>query len=90
MRRSEDIHAQGEVSAIGGKRRRHGRSQEDDHSLTFEINEFSVHELNSAEIGLAVFEKRSYRRTQTDRQTDRQTPLLYIYRLQTIHFCLYW
>ena len=53
---------------------RRGRSQKDDHILTFDPNEFGVHEPNSAEIGLAVFEKRSYRRTR------RQTPLLYIYR----------
>ena len=62
-----------------GKWRHRGRSQEDDHSLTFDPNEFGVREPNSAEIGLAVFEKRSYGRTH--RQTDRQTPLLYIYRL---------
>ena len=54
-----------------GKWRRHGRSQEDDHSLTFDSNEFGVREPNSAEIGLTVFEKRSNRRTQ--RQTDTQT-----------------
>ena len=76
MRRSGDIRARAEASAIGGKCRRRGRSQEDDHGLTFEINEFGVREPNSAEIGLAVFERRSYGRTH--RQTDRQTPLLYI------------
>ena len=54
--------------------RRRGRSQEDDHSLTFDSNEFGVREPNSAETGLAVFEKRSNRRT------HRPTPLLYIYR----------
>ena len=72
-RRSGDIRALAEASLIGGKSRRRGRSQEDDHGLTFEINEFGVREPNSAEIGLAVFEKRSYGRThtQTDRQTDR-------------------
>ena len=56
------------MSAIGRKLRRRGRSQEDDHSLTFDVNEFGVREPNSAEIRLAVFEKRSYRRTH--RQTD--------------------
>ena len=71
MRRSRDIRARAEASAIGGKSRRRGRSQEDDHSLTFDPNEFGVREPNSAEIGLAVFEKRSNRRT--DRQTVRQT-----------------
>ena len=72
MRRSEDIRSRAEASAIGGKSRRRRRSQEDDHSLTFDRNEFGVREPNSAEIGLAVFEKRSYGRThrQTDRQTD--------------------
>ena len=71
MRRSEDIRAQAEASAISGKSRRRGRSQEDDHSLTFNPNEFGVREPNSAEIRPAVFEKRSYGRTR--RQTDRQT-----------------
>ena len=81
IRHSEDIRTQAEASVIGGRWRRRGRSQEDDHGLTFEINEFSMREPNLVEIGLAVFEKRSYGRThrQTDRQTDRQTPLLYIY-----------
>ena len=75
MRRSGDIHTRGEASAIVRKWRHRGRSQEDDHSLTFDWNEFGVREPNSAEIGLAVFEKRSYGRThgQTDRPTDRQT-----------------
>ena len=73
MRRSGDIRARAEASEIGGKRRR-GRSQEDDHGLTFEINEFGVREPNSAEIGRAVFEKLSYGRT--DRQTA--TSPLYI------------
>ena len=63
IRRSGDIRARAEASAIGGKWRRRGRSQEDDHGLTFEINEFGVREPNSAEIGIAVFEKRSYGRT---------------------------
>ena len=76
MRRSGDIRARAEASAIGGKRRRRGRSQEDDGGLTFDLNEFGVRERNSAEIGLAVFERRSYVRTH--RQTDTQTPLLYI------------
>ena len=86
MRSSGDIRTQAEASAIGGKSHRRGRSQEDDHSLTFDPNEFGVREPNWAKIGLTVFEKRSNRRThrQTlniciDRQTDRQTPLLYIY-----------
>ena len=52
MRRSGD-RARAEASAIGGKRRRRGRSQEDDRGLTFELNEFGVRERNSAEIGLA-------------------------------------
>ena len=68
MRRTGNIRAS-EACAIAGKWRRRGRSQEDDHGLTFEINEFGVREPNSAEIGLAVFEKRSYGRK--DRQTDR-------------------
>ena len=72
-RRSEDIRARAEASAIGVKWRRRGRSQEDDHGLTFEINEFGVREPNLAEIGLAVFEKRSYGRTH--RQTDT-SPIL--------------
>ena len=55
MRHSRDIRARAEASAIGGKSRRRGRSQEDDHSLTFDRNEFGVREPNSAEIGLAVF-----------------------------------
>ena len=63
MRRSGDIRARAEASAIGRKSPCRGRSQEDDHGLTFEINEFGVREPNSAEIGLAVFEKRSYGRT---------------------------
>ena len=67
-----------EACALGGKCRRRGRSQEDDHSLTFHKNEFGVRKPNSAEIGLVVFEKRLY--GQTDTQTDRQTPVLYIYR----------
>ena len=80
IRHSEDIRARAEASAIGGRWRRRGRSQEDDHGLTFEINEFSVREPNLVEIGLAVFEKRSYGRThrQTDRQTDRHLSFIYI------------
>ena len=74
MRRSRDIRARAEASAIGRKWRRRGRSQEDDHSLTFDSNEFGVRDPNSAEIGLAVFEKRSNR--PTHRQTD--TSPLYI------------
>ena len=78
MRRSGDIRARVKASASSRKSRRRGRSQEDDHSLTFDPNEFGVREPNSAEIGLAVFEKRSY--GWTHRQTDRQTPLLYLNR----------
>ena len=74
MCRSRDIRARAEASGIGRKSRRRGRSQEDDHSLTFDRNEFGVHEPNLAEIGLAIFEKRSNR--QTHRQTD--TSPLYI------------
>ena len=84
MRRSEDIHVRAEASVIGRKRSRRGRSQEDDHSLTFDSNEFGVPEPNSAEIGLAVFEKRSNR--QTHRQTDRHLCFIYIlptYLIQT-------
>ena len=73
MRRSGDIRARAEASAIGGKWRRCGKSQEDDSSLTFDPNEFDFREPNLAEIGLAVFEKRSNRRTH--RQTDRQIVL---------------
>ena len=40
MRRSEDIRARAEASAIGRKSRRRGRSQEDDHNLIFDPNEF--------------------------------------------------
>ena len=78
MGRSGDIRARAEASAIGGKRRRRGRSQEDDRGLTFDLNEFGVRERNSTEIGLAVFERRSYVRThrQTHRHTD--TSPLYI------------
>ena len=68
IQRSGDIRARAEASAIGGKWRRRGKSQEDDHGLTFEISEFGVREPNSSEIGLAVFEKRSYGRTH--RQTE--------------------
>ena len=64
-----DIRARAKASATGRKSCRRGKSQEDDHSLTFDPNEFGVREPNSAEIGLAVFEKRSYGRT--DRQRDR-------------------
>ena len=74
MRRSGDIRARAEASTIGGKWRRRGRSQKDDHSFTFDPNEFGVREPSSAEIGLAVFEKRSYGRTH--RQSD--TSSLYI------------
>ena len=63
--------------------RRRGRSQEDDHSLTFDANEFGVRELTSAEIGLAVFEKSS------NRQTHGQTPLLYIYIYIYIYIYMY-
>ena len=82
MRDSEDIRARADASAIGGKWRRRGRSQEDEHTLTFDRNKFGVREPNSAEIELAVFEKRSNRWThrQTHRQTD--TSPLYIYKLQ--------
>ena len=81
MRRSADIRARAKASAIGGKWRRCGRSQEDDHSLTFDANEFGEREPNSAEIGLNVFEKRSYGRTtdrQTNIQTDRHLSFIYI------------
>ena len=74
MRRSRDIRAREEASAIGRKSGRRERSQEDDHNLTFDTNEFDVRETNSAEIRLAVFEKLSYRRTH--RQTE--TSALYI------------
>ena len=77
MYRSGDICLPAEANAIGRKWRRRGRSQEDDHSLTFDANEFGVREPNSAEIGLADFEKRSNR--QTHRQTDRQTDSCFIY-----------
>ncbi len=73
MRRSRDIRARVEASAIGGKSRRRGRSQEDDHRLTFDRIEFGEREPNSAKIGLAVFEKRS------NRWTYRQTDLSFIY-----------
>ena len=75
MRRSRDIRAQAEACEIGRKSRRRGRSQEDDHSLTFDPNEFGVREPNSAEIRCAVL-----RNALTDRHTGIQTPLLYIYR----------
>ena len=78
MRRSRDIRARAEASAISGKSRRRGRSQEDDHNLTFDRNEFGVREPNSAEIELAVFENRSNRRTHT--QTDRHLSYMYIDR----------
>ena len=55
MRRSRDIRARAEASAISRKSRRRGRSQEDDHNLTFDQNEFGGREANSAEIRLAVF-----------------------------------
>ena len=80
MRHSRDIRARAESSAIGGKRRRRGRSQEDDRSLTFDLNEFGVREPNSAEIGLAVFERRSYVRTH--RQTHRHLSFIYRDKLQ--------
>ena len=78
MRCSEDILPRAEASAIGGKSRRRGRSQEDNHSLTFDENEFDVREPISAKIGLAVFEKRSNRRT--NRQTDRHFSFIYRYK----------
>ena len=77
MRRSRDIRASGsecdrqEIASSWEKSGRRPQSH-------FDENEFGVREPNSAEIRLAVFEKRSYRRTH--RQTDRQTSLLYIYR----------
>ena len=55
MRRSRDIRARAEASGMGRKSRRRGRSQEDDHNLTFDANEFGVREPNSAEIRLAIF-----------------------------------
>ncbi len=73
-------YSRAEASAIGRNSRRRGRSQEDDHRLTFDPNEFGVHEPNSAEIRLAVFEKCSNRRT--DRQTDRHLCFIYIDKLQ--------
>ena len=78
MRRSRDIRARVEASAIGRKSCRCGRSQEDDHNLTFDKNEFGVCKPNLAKIRLTVFEKRSYRRTH--RQTDRYLCFIYIYR----------
>ena len=79
--RSADICGRAEASAIGRKWRRRGRSQEDDHSLTFDRNEFGVREADSAEIGLAVFEKHSNRRTHrhTARHTDRHLSFLQYY-----------
>ena len=84
MGRSRDIRARTKASAIGRKSGRRGRSQEDDHNLTFDAIEFGVREPNSAEIGLALFEKRSNRRThrRTDRQTDRHISFIYIDELQ--------
>ena len=70
MRRSRDIRTRAAASAIGRKSRSRERSQEDEHNLTFDANEFGVCEPNSAEIGLAVFLEMLQ---QTDRQTDRQT-----------------
>ena len=55
MRRSRDIRERLEASAINRKSRRRGRSQQDDHNLTFHLNEFGVGEPNSAEIRYAVF-----------------------------------
>ena len=84
MGRSRDIRARTKASAIGRNSCRRGRSQEDDHNLTFDTNEFGVREPISAEIGLALFEKRSNRRThrRTDRQTDRHISFIYIEELQ--------
>ena len=76
MRRSRDIRARAKASGIGRKSRRRGRSQEDNYNLTFDTNEFGVREQNSAEIRLAVFEKRFNRRTH--RQTDRHLFFIYI------------
>ena len=76
MRRSRDIRARAKVSAISRKLRRRRRSQEDDHNPTFNPNEFGVSKPNSAEIRLAIFEKRSYR--QTHRQTDKHLCFIYI------------
>ncbi len=53
--------------------RRRGRSQEDDHSLTFDPNEFGVREPNSAKIGLAVL-----RNAPTDGHTDRHLCFMFI------------
>ena len=50
MRRSRDIRTRAEASVIGGKSRRRGRSREDDHNFTFDLNEFSVRKPNLAEI----------------------------------------
>ena len=79
--RSEDICGRAEASAIGRKWRRRGRSQEDDHSLTFDRNEFGVREADSAEIGLAVIEKHSNRRTHrhTARHPDRHLSFMQYY-----------
>ena len=76
MRRSRDIRVRAEASAIGRKSRRRRRSQEDDHSR-----------MNSAcasQIRLRS-DPPFLRNAPTDRQTDRQTPLLYIYRFFSMH-----
>ena len=42
MRRFRDIRARAEASAIGRKSCRRGSSQEENHNLTFDANEFGV------------------------------------------------
>ena len=69
---SGDIRARAEASAIGRKWRRHWRSQEDDHSLTFDpMNSACASKIRPRSD--LPFLRNARTDGHTDRQTDRQS-----------------
>ena len=84
MRRSRDIRARAEASAIGEKSRRRERSQEDEHNLTFDANEFGVHEPNSTRSD-SPFLRNAPTDGHTDRQTDTSPLYIDLARARRIH-----
>ena len=79
MRRSRDIRARAEASAIGRKWRRRGEVRKTTTvSLSTPMDSACASQIRSRSDSPSLRNAPTDR--QTDRQRDRQTPLLYIYR----------